>query len=156
MPNESNASRRRFLQGAGTLAAGSALLGAAAPAGALEINAMGPTPEQVQAFLALPAEPIVMVNLLKFKPDGGQAAYAQYGAKVQPLLAKVGAKPLFSGRADACLIGDGDWDMIALVEYPEPQALIRMANSSEYQEIHHYREEGLLGQVNYAVTQTTF
>ena len=36
------------------------------------LNAMGPTPEQAQAFLALPDRPVVMVNLLKFKPNGGR------------------------------------------------------------------------------------
>ena len=148
-------SRRGFLQGTAAVGAGAALAGAL-PAAAVEINAMGPTPEQMQAFLALPEAPIVMVNLLKFKPNGGQADYAQYGAKVQPLLAKVGAKPLFSGRADVCLVGDGDWDMIALVEYPRPAALMEMASSPEYQAIHHHREAGLVGQVNYAVTQSSF
>ena len=154
--NAASRSRRRFLKGAGTAAAGAALAGAAAPVGAVEINAMGPTQEQMQAFLELPDAPIVMVNLLKFKPDGGQAEYAQYAAKVQELLAKVGAKSLFAGRADLCLVGDASWDMVALVEYPTPKALIQMASSPEYQAIHHHREAGLEGQVNYAVTQSGF
>ena len=123
---------------------------------AISINAMGPTPEQMQAFLALPEEPIVMVNLLKFKPDGGAEAYGRYAQAVGPFLQKVGAKSLFAGRAATCLIGNGDWDMIALVEYPKPQALLDMATSEEYQAIHHHREEGLVGQVNYAVVQRGF
>ena len=32
---------------------------------------------------------IVMVNLLKFKPDGGAEAYGRYAQAVGPLLAKV-------------------------------------------------------------------
>jgi len=149
--------RRGFLVAAGTTAGALAMgAGNRAEAHEVEINAMGPTPEQMQAFLALPEEPIVMVNLLKFKPDGGAEAYGRYAEAVGPLLAKVGAKSLFAGRAEICLVGNGDWDTIALVEYPKPQALVDMATSEEYQAIHHHREEGLAGQINYAVTQRGF
>jgi len=30
-----------------------------------------------------------MVNLLKFKPNGGQAEYAKYAAGIQPILDKI-------------------------------------------------------------------
>ena len=63
----------------------------------------------MQAFLALPDDsPIVMVNLLKFKPHNGQAEYAKYTAGIQPILEKLGAKILFSGKAEFCLIGTAD------------------------------------------------
>ena len=156
---EETKSRRSFMKAtgaAGALGLAAALGGAqSAQAHDVDINAMGPTPEQMAAFTALPDGPIVMVNLLKFKPDGGAAEYAQYGAKVGPLLQKVGAKILFSGEAKVCLIGQGDWDMIALVEYPDKMALLQMSQSPEYQAIHHHRAAGLEGQVNYAVVQRT-
>jgi uncharacterized protein (DUF1330 family) len=117
-------------------------------------NAMLPTPEQMQAFLALPDDrPIVMVNLLKFRPDNGQAEYAKYAAGVQPILEKLGAKILFSGKAELCLIGNADWDMVALVQYPRKKTLLQMSTSPEYRAIHHHREAGLQGQINYAVVQ---
>ncbi len=106
-------------------------------------------------FLALPDDcPIVMVNLLKFKPDGGQAEYAKYAAGVQPILEKLGAKVLFSGKTQYCLIGQADWDMVALVEYPRKKTLLQMSVSPEYRAIHHHREAGLQGQINYAIVQT--
>ena len=120
---------------------------------AIEINAMSPTQEQMKAFLALPESPVVMINLLKFKADGGAEEYAKYGVAIQPCLAKVGAKLLFSGQALSCLIGYGDWDMVALMEYPNPGALIEMVNTEEYQAAHVHREAGLEGQINYAVVQ---
>ena len=43
--------------------------------------------------------------------------------------------------------------MVALVQYPKPQALVDMATSEDYRAIHHHREEGLVGQINYAVVQ---
>ncbi|NKB32754.1 MAG: DUF1330 domain-containing protein [Pseudomonadales bacterium] len=119
----------------------------------VEINAMGPTPKQVQEFLALPEQPVVMVNLLKFKSDGGAEEYAKYGAAIQPILESIGARIIFSSTTASCLIGNGDWDSIALVEYPRPAALIQMSASPEYAAIAGFRNAGLAGQVNYAVWQ---
>ena len=46
---------------------------AAERANCAAVNAMLPTPIQMQDFLALPDDqPIVMVNLLKFKAHGGK------------------------------------------------------------------------------------
>jgi len=153
-----NQDRREFLAGTGIAAAAIAsLAGTSAAADAdkapsASINALLPTPEQMQAFLRLPDEtPIVMVNLLKFKPNGGEAEYAKYAAAVEPILKKLGAKILFAGKAQFCLIGHADWDMVALVQYPRKKVLFEMAMSPEYQAIHHHREAGLQGQINYAV-----
>lgn len=157
--------RRNFLKGTGAAAGALAIAAAAGQAEArgaddektlAGINALFPTPEQMQRFLALPDEgPIVMVNLLKFKPDGGEVEYAKYAAGVAPILEKLGAKILFAGRAEHCLIGNADWDMVALVEYPRKKTLMQMSLSPEYRAIHHHREAGLEGQVNYAVVQTS-
>ena len=161
IPNKKT--RRDFLKGTGAAAGAVAIASAAGQAKASDdtdeetpaaINALLPTPEQMQRFLALPDEgPIVMVNLLKFKPDGGQAEYAKYAAGVAPILEKLGAKVLFAGQAEHCLIGNADWDMVALVEYPRKKTLMQMSLSPEYRAIHHHREAGLEGQVNYAVVQ---
>jgi hypothetical protein len=44
------------------------------------ITTVGPTPEQIAALAARPADsPVVMVNLLKFKTPGGLESYLQYG-----------------------------------------------------------------------------
>jgi len=151
-------SRRKFFNTATTkvtgLAVAAGLLGSQkANAHAVEINAVSPTPEQVEKFLALPDRPIVMVNMLKFKPNGGAAEYARYSARVQPIVESLGGKILFSSQTATCLIGNGDWDAIALVQYPRPAALIQMSRSPEYQAIAKYRLDGLEGQVNYAVLQ---
>ena len=53
----------------------------------------------MQIFLALPDGPVTMVNLLKFKSDGGANEYAKYILAVGPLLQNVGAKILFAGEA---------------------------------------------------------
>src|SRR5580692_3291618 len=97
-------SRRDFLTGTGFAASAAAVAAAfgssdAFPAEKMRsaaTNAMLPTPGQMQDFLALPDDqPIVMVNLLKFKPHGGEAEYAKYVAGIEPILEKIGAKILF-------------------------------------------------------------
>ena len=58
---------------------------------------------------------------------------------------------MFSGKTQFCLIGQADWDMVALVQYPRKKTLLQMSISPEYRAIHHHREAGLQGQINYAV-----
>jgi hypothetical protein len=41
------------------------------------------------------------------------------------------------------LIGEEEWDAIALVEYPSRKAFIEMAMSKQMEGIHHNREAGL-------------
>jgi uncharacterized protein (DUF1330 family) len=88
--------------------------------------------------------PVVMLNLLRFKPDGGAERYAEYGAAVAPILAKVGGEIVFAGQATPALIGEGEWDLVALARYPSRQAFLDMVSSPEYQEIAHLRTEALV------------
>lgn len=117
----------------------------------IALNQMGPTPEQLQKFLALPDQPVVMVNLLKFKDGSGADDYAKYGQAMQTILADIGAEIIFAGQCQTTLIGGAEWDMVALVRYPNAQALVDMAQSGAYQAAHVHRAEGLAGQVNLAV-----
>lgn len=148
-------SRREFMgktgAAAGMAALATALLGDSAHA-ATELNTLGPTPEQLQEFMKLPNDtPVVMVNLLKFKDP---VAYQKYGVEVGKLLNNIGAEVIFSGACKMALIGGASWDHVALVRYPNAQALMKMSQSPEYLAIHHYREEGLEGQINLAVYES--
>jgi uncharacterized protein (DUF1330 family) len=87
--------------------------------------------------------PVTMLNLLRFKPDGGKERYAEYGAAVAPLLEKAGARVVFLGEAALPLLGEGRWDSVLLVEYPTRQAFLDMIGSAEYQAIGHLRTEAL-------------
>jgi uncharacterized protein (DUF1330 family) len=88
--------------------------------------------------------PVVMLNLLAFKPEGGRERYEEYGAAVAPLLEKVGGRIVFMGASAPPLLGDGAWDLVVLVEYPTRQAFLDMIGSPEYREIGHLRTEALL------------
>ncbi len=87
--------------------------------------------------------PVVMLNLLAFKPDGGRERYEEYGAAVAPLLEKVGGRIVFVGAPATALLGEDSWDLVALVEYPTRQAFLDMIASAEYQAVGHLRTEAL-------------
>ena len=150
--NESNEqdTRRDFFKAAGTVAGAAAfasLLGAgSAEAHEVEVNALGPTPEQMAAFAALPSGPVSMVNLIKFSDAGGGSDYGKYGIEVGKLLRKIGAELVFSGQCKGTLIGGATWDIVTIMRYPDKTDLIKMTQSPEYQAIHHHREAGLKGQ----------
>jgi uncharacterized protein (DUF1330 family) len=88
--------------------------------------------------------PVVMLNLLEFKPDGGRERYEEYGAAVAPMLEKVGGRVVFVGNPAAVLLGEGSWDVVLLVEYPSRQAFLEMTGSAEYRQIGHMRIEALV------------
>lgn len=115
------------------------------------MSSLLPNPEAVQAFLSNAEKgPVVMLNLLKFKANGGEEAYGKYAEAVGKIVASRGGKVIYTGRAAELMVGAEEWDAIALVQYPTRKALIEMFNSPEYQAIHHYREEGLERTVLYA------
>jgi uncharacterized protein (DUF1330 family) len=87
--------------------------------------------------------PVVMLNLLSFRPDGGQERYMEYGAAVTPLVEKAGGQILFAGEPATVLLGEDSWDMVILVEYPTRQAFLDMIGSREYEAIGHLRTEAL-------------
>jgi uncharacterized protein (DUF1330 family) len=101
--------------------------------------------EGFAAFSQRAAEeaPVVMLNLLAFKPDGGRERYEEYGEAVAPSLEKVGGRIVFFGEPAAPLLGDGAWDLVVLVEYPSRAAFQEMIGSPEYQAIGHLRTEAL-------------
>ena len=101
--------------------------------------------EGFAAFAARGGEesPVVMLNLLSFKPDGGRERYEEYGAAVAPILEKLGGRIVFLGESALALLGDGSWDSVVLVEYPTRGAFLEMIASPEYQAIAHLRTEAL-------------
>jgi uncharacterized protein (DUF1330 family) len=101
--------------------------------------------EGFAAFAARTEEntPVVMLNLLRFKPHGGRERYGEYGAAVAPLLERAGARIVFAGDPATVLLGARSWNLVLLVEYPTRQAFLEMIGSDEYQAIAHLRTEAL-------------
>jgi uncharacterized protein (DUF1330 family) len=120
---------------------------AAAPAAdPKETNAMAlePTPDQIAALAARPADqPVVMINLLRFGAEGGRQSYLRYAQEVVPHLARVGGDVRYAGASPAVVIGEGEkpwWDAIIVVEYPSPGAFLDMVSNEEYLKVHEHRD----------------
>lgn len=109
-------------------------------------NSEKPNQEGFAAFSARAGDgtPVVMLNLLAFRPEGGRERYEEYGAAVAPLLEKAGGRIVWFGAPAAALLGDGSWDLVVLVEYPTRQAFLDMVGSEEYRAIEHLRGEALV------------
>jgi uncharacterized protein (DUF1330 family) len=122
-----------------------------------------PTPEQIQTLLVGPADrPVVMVNLLRFKPAAdapdagisGEEAFRRYVAEMVPFVESKGGRVIWSGRVDSQVLGGGaeGFHMIGLVEYPSRQAFLEIASDPHVHEIAVHRTAGLEGQWLLATT----
>ncbi len=113
--------------------------------------------DQFQELVANTNEgPFVMLNLLKFKNDGGRAAYFRYIKESAPFVEGVGAKLLYFGKAKELLNGIETWDIVMLVQYPSRKAFLKMVNNPDYLKVHSFREEALERAVLYATDPVTF
>ncbi|MBM3670956.1 MAG: DUF1330 domain-containing protein [Actinobacteria bacterium] len=114
---------------------------------------ISPNAEQFREFAAAPDEgPVVMLNLLKFKPaatgdseKSGEQEYRAYGDVAVAMIEERGGSVIWAGRVDQILIGDAaqHWDQVLLVQYPSRDAFLDMVSQPSYQEAHQHRESGL-------------
>ncbi len=127
--------------------------------------AIYPTSQQIETLMAGPADrPVVMLNLLRFKPRAdspdvglsGEEAYRRYARSMQAFVESKGGRFLWVGRVDSQVIGTGgeEFHMIGLVEYPSRQAFLAIATDPHVQEIGVHRTAGLESQWLIAATET--
>lgn len=94
------------------------------------------SPVALEAFLNEEDDTrIVMLNLLRFQPDGGRDKYLQYLRMATPILARFGAKILFGGDGLPVLTSEAaqEWDAVVLVQYPRRSVFRDMVADPEYQ-----------------------
>lgn len=107
--------------------------------------AVDPTGADLKRFLDEdPGGPVVMLNLLKFKPDG-RASYERYAREIVPFLEQVGASLVYAGDCGPALVApeSHDWDAVLLARYPSRQAFSAMVANPDYQRITGLRTEAL-------------
>ena len=125
--------------------------------------ALYPTQDQIQTLMRGPADqPVVMVNLLTFKPAAeapdegvsGEEAYRRYAEKMRAFVESQGGRFIWIGRVDSQVIGTGGegFHMIGLVEYPSRQAFLAIATDPHVQDIGVHRAAGLESQWLIATT----
>jgi uncharacterized protein (DUF1330 family) len=128
--------------------------------------AVYPTPDQISKLSASSDDgPVVMVNLLRFKPKAdapdeglsGQEAYRRYAEQMIAFVQSKGGRVIWSGRVDSQVIGEGGdlFHMVGLVEYPSRKAFVEIATDPHVQEIGIHRAAGLEGQWLLAATATS-
>jgi len=104
-----------------------------------------PAGADLKRFLAEdPGGPVVMLNLLRLKPDG-RPSYERYAREIVPFLDEVGGRALYVGDCSTALVApDGhEWDIVLLAWYPSRRAFSEMVANPGYQEITHLRTEAL-------------
>jgi uncharacterized protein (DUF1330 family) len=109
--------------------------------------AIDPSRQDLEQFLGAPddGEPLVMLNLLRFK-EGGRARYAEYARATAPFLAQVGGTVLYVGTGETPLVAEAGqaWDAVLLVRYPNRAAFLNMVANPEYQRITQLRRDALV------------
>jgi len=123
--------------------------------------AFQPTGDQFRAFRDDPYDgPISQINLLKFKPkaqyppehpnhgvdEAGIEAYRRYVAAFKTAAAEVGGTCLTFGPGERYFIGNGDWDAVLVMHFPNRGAFIQTLNHETYEAMHIHRAAGLLCQ----------
>jgi uncharacterized protein (DUF1330 family) len=96
-----------------------------------------PTGQDLKRYLAEdPGGPVVMLNLLKLRPNG-RPGYEEYADRIRPFLDELGAEIVYAGDCSTILVAPEahDWDAVLLVRYPSRAAFSRMVANPEYQTI---------------------
>ena len=108
--------------------------------------AVNPTGADLKRYLAEdPGGLVVMLNLLRFAPEGGRERYARYVEHFREHSARHGAEVLYLGDGSTALVAeDGQaWDAVLLVRYPSRQHFSDMVRDPAYGEGTHLRTEAL-------------
>jgi uncharacterized protein (DUF1330 family) len=130
--------------------------------------AIYPRPEQIKQLMDGPQDrPVVMLNLLHFKPradvshegDTGEEAYMRYAQEMRKFVESKGGRFIWAGRVDSQVIGeegDEQFEAVGLVEYPSRKAFLEIAGDPHVTDnIGKHRAAGLESQWLIAMTGTT-
>ena len=101
----------------------------------------------VDAMLAEdPGGPVVMLNLLRFRTDGGRERYWEYVQAMQEKInVRYGVEIQYAGDGGTAVVADDGqaWDMVALVRYPSRQTFAEMVRSEDYAALAPLRNQAL-------------
>jgi hypothetical protein len=126
-----------------------------------------PTPEQIEEFLAGPADqPVVMLNLLQFKRradeshDGmsGRDAVLLYSRAMRQFVEAGGGSFVIAADVDSQVMGTGGehFDFVAIMRYPSRRRFLELAGDPEVAAtIGRHRDAGLESQWLFAMTEVT-
>ncbi len=101
----------------------------------------------LEKFVAAdPTAPVVMLNLVRFAPDGADK-YREYieHFSTSGIQERYGVTVVYGGAGHPSLVADagGDWDLVALFRYPTRSHFVSMVNDPDYQAFEHLRAEAV-------------
>jgi len=100
--------------------------------------------------------PIIMLNLLRFRPQGDSSIYNLYGREAAPEVKKVGSFVGFFGATindlDPALCFDDSWDGVVLPVYRRRKSFLDLQKSERYQLAIPYRSAGTSRRTLYALS----
>jgi len=100
--------------------------------------------------------PIIMLNLLRYRPRGDSHIYSLYGREAAPEIKKVGSFVSFFGTnindLDPTLGFDNSWDGVVLPVYQRRRSFLDLQKSSRYQLAIPYRSAGTSRRTLYALS----
>jgi uncharacterized protein (DUF1330 family) len=127
--------------------------------GSLGFGGINPDEQQLRALLASDEKgPLQFVNLLSYHararyPEGhdlaqaglsGAEAYGRYGAvALDHVVRRGGTLTLYNDVLQVLIGATGQWDQIAVMEYPEIDSFVDMIRDTEYQAGLVHRDAGL-------------
>lgn len=98
-------------------------------------SAPEPVPTDALDLLAAREDgPMLMLNLLEFHP-GGEEIFAEYGRRVRPFIERAGGRQVVAAKPRQTMVGEGNWDLVLIVEYDTHRKLVEVMADPEYQEV---------------------
>ena len=97
----------------------------------------------LEAVTPRSAEEIFVLNLMRFKPDGGREEYQKYGDVVLPMILERGGGPALVLDGQLPLVSEETWEDLYLVRYPELGTLQAMVATEAWQTANQDRVRGL-------------
>jgi uncharacterized protein (DUF1330 family) len=97
----------------------------------------------LEAITPRSADEIFVLNLMRFKPEGGREEYQKYGDVVLPMVLERGGAPALMLDAQLPLVSEEAWDDLYFVRYPELATLLAMVATEAWQSANRDRERGL-------------
>lgn len=87
---------------------------------------------------------IYVVNLLRFKTDGGANEYQKYGTIASRMIDERGGRVALYLEAEQAMVSDDEWQRMILVRYPSLETLKEMTSSEKWRKANStHRQAGL-------------
>lgn len=89
------------------------------------------------------ANEIWVLNLMRYKADGGRDEYQKYSDVVLPMVMERGGRPVMALKSLLPVVSEESWEDLYLVYYPNLESLTEMVGTETWEKANVDRERGL-------------